>query len=68
MKRSETIIFRATPKERKIIEGNAIRNDLTISEYLRYAAINTKEVKIEAIQHEPKKPESFLDLENIFSE
>lgn len=68
MKRSETIIFKVTPKERKIIEANALRNDLTLSDYIRYAAINTKEVKIETTKHESTKPISFLDLENIFSE
>ena len=63
MKKNKSIIFRVTPKERKLIEANAAKCDMTISEYLRFVAIHTDEVKIEPVQ---KKERSFLDLENIF--
>jgi len=63
MKKNKAIIFRVSPKEKKLIEANAAKCDMTISEYLRFVAIHTEEIKIEAIQ---KGSKSFLDLENIF--
>jgi hypothetical protein len=63
MKKNKHMIFRVSPKERKLIEANAAKADMKISEYLRFVAIHTEEVKIEPIQ---KKERSFLDLENIF--
>lgn len=63
MKKSEVIIFRVSKKERTLIEANAAKADMNVSEYLRFVAINTDEVRVETVM---KKEKSFLDLENIF--
>lgn len=62
-KRTELIAVRVTPKERKIIEANAAKNDLSLSNYIRATGLYTKEIKIDAKQTDS----SVFDLENYFT-
>ena len=63
MKRSESIIFRVTAKEKALIEDNAKKHDLSISEFLRQTSINTRDIEI-TISHK-KIENQFLDFETI---
>jgi len=45
LQKTELIGIRVSPKERKIIESNAAQNDMSLSNFIRASAINTKEVR-----------------------
>jgi len=66
MKRDLLINFRVSSKEKKIIEANAAKHDLSMSDYIRFVAMHTDKVEITITPR--KKETKIIDFEKMFKE